>query len=189
MITAVRYGEITGDTVTAASAVTARIEDAQELLEEYLDRPLESDEYTEELAPDRHGRLWPKATPITDGGDYTVDGLALHASPFGWSGFLDGNRVTVTYTGGWTAETLPACIERDLAWAAYRLLHPGAVASMSSLPGGASSVRLGDAAVTWKAGSSAGAAQDTDGWWSLRTRGYRYQPIGAGPVPRGVGVL
>lgn len=186
MITAARYAEITGDTATAASAVSARIEDAVELLEDYLDRPLASGEVTEALVPDRWGRLWPRATPVTDGGDYEVDGLALLATPaWGWPGFVDpSSTVTVTYTGGFTSDTLPSCIERDLAWATYRLLHPSTVADLAGLPAGATSARLGDAALTWgSGGAGAIAPQGTDSWWSKRTRSYRYAPIHAGPTP------
>lgn len=186
MITAVRYAEITGDTSTAASAVSARIEEAVEILEDYLDRPLASDERTETIVPDRWGRLWPKATPISDGGDYEVDGYALLSAPFGWpSGFLgsDGG-VTVTYTGGWADDALPSCIERDLAWAAYRLLHPGDTAGLTTLPAGATSVHLGDASVTFGPGG-APSPQGTDAWWSKRTRSYRYAPVHAGPMPQG----
>jgi hypothetical protein len=183
MITALRYAEITGDTDSYATDVTARIEEAVEMLEDYLDRPLESDERTEAMRPDRHGRLWPKATPITDGGDYEIDGLALlSASPFA-IGFI-GSEVTVevTYTGGWTADTLPSCIERDLAFAAYRLLHPPTLGS-SEFPDGATSVRLGDAAVTFGPGGAGVVAGDTDSWWSRRTRAYRYASVHTGPPP------
>lgn len=176
MITAARYAEITGDTASAAVTVTARVEEAQELLEEYLDRPLASVERTETLYPDRRGRLWPKATPITDGGDYEVEGLALLSSaPLGYPSLInpDGG-VAVTYTGGWTAGTLPGCIERDLARATYRLLHPSSLGS--EVPVGATSVRLGDAAVSYGPGGAKGAG-DTDAWWSKRTRSYRYAPV------------
>lgn len=182
MITAVRYSEITGDTESAASAVTARIEEAQEILEDYLDRPLESDERTEALRPDRHGRLWPRATPISEADGYTIDGLALiGGAPFS-IGFVGSDAtVDVTYTGGWTADTLPSCIERDLAFAAYRLLHPPTPGA-TDYPVGATSVRLGDAAVTFgPGGAGAVGTDDTDSWWSQRTRSYRYAPIHTGP--------
>jgi hypothetical protein len=191
MITAARYAEITGDTTTAASAVSARIEDAVELLEDYLDRPLSEDERTESLIPDRWGRLWPRATPISDGGDYAVDGLALQASaPFGWPSIVSASAaLSVTYTGGWTSDTLPTCIERDLAWATYRLLHPEAVASLTAIPAGVSSARLGDAALTWGGSAGLAAAGDTAAWWSKRTRSYRYAPVHSGPTPYQTGVL
>lgn len=184
MISVERYRTITGDEDSAASAVSARIEEAQEILEDYLDRPLESDERTESMRPDRHGRLWPRATPITDGGDYEVNGLALvGGTPFSF-GFIDPTTsVSVTYTGGWTADTLPSAIERDLAYAAYRLGHLPTLGS-TEYPEGAVSVRLGDAAVQFGpdgAGAVSASAGDTDGWWSKRTRSYRYAPIHTGP--------
>lgn len=181
MITAVRYGEITGDTVTAEVTVTAKVEEAVEMLEDFLDRPLAEAERTEALRPDRQGRLWPRATPISDGGGYDIDGLALvGGSPFRF-GFVDPTTaVEVTYTGGWTADTLPACIERDLAWAAYRLLH--VTAPSTAVPANVTSVQLGDASMTFKGTAGAVAPGDTDAWWSRRTRSYRYAPIHSGPA-------
>lgn len=182
MISVERYRAITGDDDTAASAVEEFVAEAQDMLEDCLDRPLESAERTESMRPDRHGNLWPKATPITDGGDYTVDGLALvGGSPF-WGGIIDPTTsVSVTYTGGWTDETLPKCIERDLAMAAYRLGHPPALGT-SEYPEGATSVRLGDAAVTFgPGGAGAVGTGDSDGWWSKRTRSYRYASVHSGP--------
>lgn len=180
ILTVDRYRSITGDEDTAASAVSARIEEAVELLEEYLDRPLESAERTETLQPDRRGRLWPRATPISDGGTYEPDGLALIGSSPTWTwGLIDPTTgVAVTYTGGWTEDTLPGCIARDLAYAAYQLEHPRALGT-SEYPAGATSVRLGDAAVTFgSGGAGAVGTGDSDSWWSKRTRSYRYAPIG-----------
>lgn len=183
MITAIRYAEITGDGTSAASAVSARIEEAVELLEDYLDRPLASAERTEQIRPDRHGHLWPKATPITAAEGYEIDGYMLRGpGPFGLGWPLDPlTTVEVTYTGGWTTDTLPAGIERDLAWAAYRLLHPSSPA-LSDAPANATSVRLGDAAVTFKGTAGDVALGDTDSWWSKRTRSYRYVPVHTGPI-------
>lgn len=182
MISVERYRVITGDDESAASAVSARIEEAQEMLEEYLDRPLDSDERTESLRPDRHGRLWPRATPITDGGDYEVNGLALvGGTPFTFGLVDPTTSVAVTYTGGWTADTLPSAIERDLAFAAYRLGHVATLGS-TEYPEGAVSVRLGDAAVQFgPGGAGAVGTGDSDTWWSRRTRSYRYAPIHTGP--------
>lgn len=192
MITAVRYAAITGDTDTAASAVEEAVVEAVELLEEELGRPLANAERTESMRPDRQGRLWPRATPITDSGDYETEGLALLSAPFGWPSIVNPTgTVSVTYTGGWadpTADgfdpdgdnppTLPQCIQRDLAWAAYRLLHPVAPGA-SVAPAGATSLRLGDAAVTYGPdGAPDGIGGDTCTWWSTRTRHYRYAPVG-----------
>lgn len=181
MISVARYREITGDEESLASAVSARIEEAQDMLEDYLDRPLESAERTETLRPDRHRRMWPRATPITDGGDYETHGLALLGA---WSpavDFLGSDGVAVTYTGGWTADTLPSSIERDLAFAAYRLGHPPTLGT-SEFPEGAISVRLGDAAVQFGPGGAGSVGTgDSDSWWSRRTRSYRYSTMDTGP--------
>lgn len=183
MITAIRYAEITGDGTSAASAVSARIEEAIELLEDYLGRPVTSAVRTEAMRPDRLGRLWPKATPITAADGHEIDGYALRGpGPFGLGWDLDpASTVEVTYTGGWTSDTVPAGIARELAFAAYRLLHPAAPA-LSDIPANASSVRLGDAAVTFKGTAGDVTPGDTSTWWSKRTKSYRYQPVRTGPI-------
>lgn len=184
LVTVARYQAITGDAHTAAQTVTARIEQATDELEDILGRPLAHDERTESLRPTRDGRLWPKATPITDGGDYTVDGYSLRAWPafhdWGFVGSDDG-LVEVTYSGGYVersenpdaANRLPSCIERDIAWAAWRL-GQAADTTAASIPAHASSVRLGDAAVTMSEGATIPTLGSQSGWWSKRTLSYRY---------------
>ncbi|QQS25155.1 MAG: hypothetical protein IPM43_01825 [Actinomycetota bacterium] len=172
LVTVARYRAITGDTATTASTVTARIEDAVDLLEEVLDRPLESAERTEALTPTRDGKLWPRAVPVTDPGDYTVDGLALKGGMFGSTTF------TVTYTGGWVEPSadpsatnrLPVCIEEDLAWAAHALIHPG---PGLDVPAGATSVQLGDVSVSFRGGAP--GVNRSGIRWSRRTLAYRYR--------------
>lgn len=191
MITTDRYRLFTGDTSSGEDDVTEALTAAQELLEEFLDRPLEYDERTEHLRPDRQGRLWPRATPIVTVDDgYEIDGLAvIGGTPFFPSlGFLgSASAVEITYSGGWSrpdeetpaSTILPTGLQRDLAQATFRLLHP-TVATVAGILPGAESVRLGDAAVS---GKRLGAGENTDAWWSTRTRGYRYQPIGTTNTP------
>lgn len=177
MITADRYRSLTRDTTSDEADIEEAIVDAQALLEEYLGRTLAYGEHTETLSPDRAGRLWPKVTPIAEAEGWTIDGLGLVGTRVAW--FLGENPISVTYTGGWSAPgeedpdgpVLPTCLQRDIAHAAYRLLHP-TIASSAGIPSGATSVRLGDAAVSGRLG----AGENTDGWWSKRTRGYRYAP-------------
>lgn len=154
LVTYARYLAITGDAATDAADVEAALAEAQTLLEETLRRPLESAERTERL-PVLDGRVYPSATPITDGGDLTVEGYALTgASPSTVLGTLtDSDHATVTYTGGYTADNVPSCIERDIAWAAHSIVRP---ALASGVPVGATSVRLGDAAVTFARPSPGG---------------------------------
>lgn len=185
LVTVVRYRSITGDQESAASAVTARIEEATDLLEDELDRPLEEGDFTEALVPTRDGMLWPKATPITDGGDFTIDGLGLRSSTsfLGWPSMVgEVTPVEVSYSGGYVERTsnpdeanrLPAYIERDIAWAAHHLLHPQTPAVV---PAGAESASVGDVSIDYGAGG-APAPSDSSGWWSAKTLGHRYRRIG-----------
>lgn len=191
MITADRYRALTRDTASDDIDVEEAIVDAQDLLEEYLGRPLETAERTEELAPDRGGMIWPAATPITEAEGWTIDGLGLVGTSVA---FPDVVTTSVTYTGGWArpdygeeeapegVPVLPTCLQRDLALAAYRLLHP-TIATLAGVPTGASSVSLGDASIS---GEGLGRAESTDSWWSSRTRGYRHAPVGSRPPVRGL---
>lgn len=189
MITYARYVEVTGDSVTASARVEDAIEEASQDLAEVLDRPLAFGEFTETLYPDRHGRLWPKAVPIFEVADgYEIDGLAVvgsapFGSPLAWVGHV--STVSLTYTGGWDdardpdpdAPDLPQCIQRDIAWAAYKITHPNE--GIAEVPAGVTSARLGDAALTWGVGGAPGAGDHSRSWWSKRTRSYRWTgPLG-----------
>lgn len=183
LVTVARYRAITGDTDTTEGIVSARIELAIDRLEEVLDRPLESAERTETLTPTRDGKLWPSAVPVTDPGDYTVDGLALKWAVPGVDMF-GSTTVDVTYTGGWVERTanptavnrLPACIEEDLAWAAWSLGHSDDVVQA---PAGATAVQLGDVSVSFGPNGAPGVNRSGIRW-SRRTLAYRYR------VPRSI---
>jgi len=188
LVTVLRYRSITGDQVTGDEAVSARIEEATELLEGELGRPLEQAERTERMQPTRDGLLWPLATPLVAATDYTIDGHGLTgASVFGYD-FIRGGTMTaidVTYTGGWLERTanpssafrLPVHIERDIAFAAQAL---GQTPTPLAVPAGASSVSLGDASVTFKDGYHPDPA-DAGVSWSKETLGYRYRRVGGYP--------
>jgi hypothetical protein len=193
LVLATRYASITGDTDTAASAVEEALVEAIDALEDVLDRPLAEEERTELLRPYRDGRLWPRATPITDGGDYQVDGEGLRystpwpAAPFGVLGD-EQTGVSVTYTGGFVERShednidapnrLPTYIERDLCFAAWRLLHPPALTA-SNVPAGAVSAQVGDVSVSYGPGGARSTSDVLDGVWSRMTLGWRYAPIGS----------
>lgn len=188
LVTVTRYRSITGDNDSAASAVSARIEEAVDLLEDLLDRPLEQDEQTEALHPSRDGWLWPRAVPIAVAPDgYEADGYGLRGAhpwplvPFG----IEGDTISVTYTGGFLEPeanpgpyALPRYIERDLAWAAYRLIHAPtpAVAVTSEV----SSASVGDVSVTYRDGARP-SMDVLEGTWSPRTLAWRYMPVGGAP--------
>lgn len=191
LVTVATYQQVTGDYTTDPVTVSARIEEAQDLLADALDRPLAHGERTETLYPTRDGYLWPKATPITDAGSYTVEGLGLRAVwPNGVDVLTDSltGGVAVTYSGGWVERTanpsaanrLPRELERDIALAAFAL---GQQTPSTAIPAGARSVSLGDASISFGAdGAPAPGAARVQ--WSRRTLGYRYRVIGAAACSR-----
>lgn len=192
LVTAVRYAAITGDISSAASAVSGWIGDATEQLEDHLDRKLESAARTERMYPTRDGSLWPHAIPVTVAAGYTIDGHRLSGT---WLNpvvdLINPTRlgIDVTYTGGWVERTanptatnrLPTCIETDLAIAAFLIGHPVPLATqLAAQQPGATSVRLGDAAVTYGP-NGAPAPRPTRIVWSAPTCAYRYLRIGGDP--------
>lgn len=146
------YRLLTGDSTSVPIDVEDQLAVAQGLIEEYLDRPLESKERTERLRLHQNGRVWPTSTPITVAAGYTIEGAGLlGASPVGLSPpFSDPPGTSdlyaeVTYTGGYTAENCPTTLKRAIAKLAFANLHPSSV----SLPAGVVSARVGDASVTY----------------------------------------
>lgn len=162
LVTVDRYQVLTGDTASAASAVSARIEDAQGLLVDALGRPgITLDDYTETLPLSPSGAAYPGVVPVVTppaGVDMVLgafEGCSIDGSPFP-GGYPP--TTTVTYTAGWAADTVPTSVEIDLAWAAWRLLNPTA-----PTPPGATSIANGDASMTLAAAST-GSAVDGVGW-------------------------
>jgi hypothetical protein len=157
---------------------------AADLLADALDRELESAERTETLWPTRDGMLWPTCVPITACTSHTIDGDGLKYGAYGGTPWPDETEAqSVTYTGGWVERAtnptatnrLPAYIEADIAFAAQALIGPPA-----QFPAGATSVRLGDASVTF--GPDGAPRNGVDSVkWSRRTLRHR------STVTRGVG--
>lgn len=179
IVTVARYRAITGDDATATATVSAKLERAIDMLADELDRPegFDEAERTERLWPTRDGYLWPSHLPLVSCSTYDIDGDGL-VGTFGPAWPDDHGGVTVTYTGGWVersanpwaANRLPAYVEEDIAWAAWALAQP---ANPSAFPAGATSVRLGDAAVTF--GPDGAPANPGVGRvkWSRRTLSHR----------------
>lgn len=189
LVTLTTYRTITGDTSSSESAVAEAVARAEEELAEALDRPLDEGLRTERMDPTRDGWLWPRATPITEVTDpagWTINGIGLE--PGGYGGWPCRTSVDVTYMGGWVERTanpaatnrLPICIEEDLAWRARAILQ-GADADgidPADIPAGATSVRLGDASVTFGPAGAPGSAagyERAGRRWSRRTLSYRYR--------------
>jgi hypothetical protein len=191
LVTVLAYQSITGDDTSAGSAVEEWIDRSVAKLEDALDRKIESGERTERMYPTRDGSLWPHAIPITVAPDgLRVDGNRLYGGLFTFGTYdpVTGHSSEFTYTGGWVersanpsaANRLPACIEEDIAIGAWVLGHPQPLAVAAQIPAGATSVRLGDAAVSYGPGGAPGARARRI-QWSAKTLGYRYVRIGGEP--------
>lgn len=168
IVTIAVYRSVTGDTATASGTVQDWLDDTEQELEEFLDRPLYFDG-TERVRinVERRGPVvYPRATPILDGGTLTVAGNALvGASPVdGPFSTSDPAYAEVTYEGGWDAYSLPRAIRNDVCLAA----QAGIRGDAARVPAGAVSVSLGDASVGFRSGGA-----DPDDRWSRQTRRYR----------------
>lgn len=184
LLTIGRYRIITGDTTSASAVVEDAIEDATALLEQDLRRKLESDEYEERLkihyaTSFAGGRVYPSVTPVTAVGDddheivttTTLQGVSPDTNDNPFFGAYEPHA-TVTYTGGYVERTanvgdsnvLPPYVEYDLAWAAHSLLRPS---ELTSVPAGATAVRVGDVSVNYGSPTSSRAKSSTR--WSDAT--------------------
>lgn len=167
LVSVMTYREITGDSETASAEVERVLAEAQGLLEDELERPLEQGTFTELLllSPDPVtgvAMCFPRVTPVVsvEGGFRHQHGVIYGATPTSIPS-VDLSATPppvaeVTYTGGFDpAETdptvedyLPRYIERDIAWAAWQLLQPSQAVG-SQVPAGATAVRVGDVAVNF----------------------------------------
>lgn len=143
LLTPLAYTRITGQSIPADFAdVQAYVVSR---LESILGRALESDERTESGYAGYDGFFYPKATPVVEAEGYEHDGVGIHTG----SGYQ-----TVTYTGGYTDETLPAGLAEAIAWG---VLTRTTIASGATLPaagtaGVASLSIAGEYSVTYTAG-------------------------------------
>lgn len=158
LVTVERYRIITGDQASASALADDALTQAVGLLEDTLQRPLEEGEITERLAPGSDGTLYPTVTPIVSAEGYSIYGSTIMGGPFFTPGFIATDpRVSVTYVGGYVERTanptaanrLPAHVERDLCWAANRLLTPATSAALAAVPAGVKSASVGDASITY----------------------------------------
>lgn len=196
LVTEVYFRSVTGDYETAASAVEENLDAAQSMIQEYLQRTLPYGTYTERLQlwPNRH--VYPSAVPVTEipvsATYYIHDEATIHnaspedspnvdwpfvdvsTEPFGgWRGSGYDARYgysTVTYTGGFTASTLPVTIRQAIV----KLAHSLPLQYTSSVrPGGASSVGVGDVRMSWRAEDTASVLDQFVPGLSKLLKGYR----------------
>lgn len=179
LVTLARYRTLTLDTTSSDGAVTGALLDAEEELSEWLRRPLVLAQRTERLQISSaasgltvNNRVYPSATPVVaapvgmtvgGNGQWIEDVSADSGQVFEPTSFA-----TITYSGGFTTDTVPRIIERAIAFMAYYHLHPQ---NAMAVPVGATTVSQGDASVTFKDGASAVDALDSS--IRRRVRGYR----------------
>lgn len=142
------------------------IDESQELIEDFLKRPLDSASRTEQCLIHPANRIYPRATPIAavsagtiENDGYAVSGISPDGGPF-----VDFYRqsqyvyATVTYTGGFTSVTAPRTLKRAVMRLAHAIIVPPAESSM--IPVGATSVSLGDASVSFAEPTGSGGEID-----------------------------
>lgn len=169
VVTPQQYREQTGDTTHYWSEILGWLTRAQSLVEGRLARLLESAERTEDMTIERNDCrslvLYPSAYPVTvvpsgyriEFGRRVVGGVwpwDMLVEPFSTSTLT----ASLTYTGGYTTATLPAAL-RDAIIDVARA--QSTVGDASVYPADASSVRLGDAAVTFFDRERSGSTLDS----------------------------
>lgn len=151
----------TGDEETDDSAVSGALLEAESLVEEFLRRLLALEPRTRTMRIYPDGRVYPPAWPIT-AATLTIDGRSLKGAtpdsgPFiGYIDFEPPYTTSVTWTGGFNAASLPVTLRHAI----YEVARPLAL-DASPVPVGASSVRLGDAAITYGNGGGGGGSIDS----------------------------
>lgn len=166
LVTVQEYRDITRDVNTAAEEVSARIEEATDLVEEYLQRRLRFGTYTEELEIWDAAYAYPEVTPIVSvpsGASYAIDVGAVrfrsvlsdlslndwlwYADPPGGIVNSPGIRplyATLVYDGGYTNATCPQTLKRGIARVAR-----GLVVTNPQRVLGATSISVGDVSVSY----------------------------------------
>lgn len=186
VLSVARYRVLTEDDETSAALVEARIAEAEELLAEALCRPLAYGTRTERCYLDRAGWAWPQARPIASVVGYTVDGHGVPSVRRNGSDLLIdacSGYADLVYVGGWDAvdadpahagHEIPRTVEADLAACALWLGGRAArLAASVDTPDGASSVRVGDVAVSYGPGGAPAPGESYQ--WSKATLRHRYR--------------
>ena len=187
-VTVADYRVQTNDQASQASAVSAALIEGQSLLEEHLRRHLENMQRTARFEIYMDGRVYPDAYPITAvptvAPAVTIDGRSLWGAqpdtgPFiGIFEQLTPLRATVIWTGGYTPAGGIAPLPRTLADALYDLAK--ALLSFSDAPQGVSSVRVGDAQVSFAATERPGGLDSFVLGLNRRVKPYRNRFMAAG---------
>lgn len=161
LITNTRYTQITGQAAPANFETLQ--DDVIARLEDLLNRALTLQERTERVVSNYDGLFYPSATPIVDvQEDLLFDDQSIQVgrpSPRSFS-FSDLHALTpefITYSGGYTPETLPYGLAHAIAWGIHTVSST-ASGAISGSPSGVSSLSIaGEYSVTFSDGMTAGA--------------------------------
>jgi hypothetical protein len=132
-----------------------------------LDRKLSLDTHTERLhvVPEPGTGthvVYPSSVPLVSVvGDGSIQGNAIRGVTADGGVHSLGDWATVTYLGGFTPDTLPVAIRRDICAAARQLLETQVT---SNIPAGATSVRSGDVAISFGPGGATAPAAGAFEW-------------------------
>ncbi|GAA1712366.1 hypothetical protein [Fodinicola feengrottensis] len=145
VVTEARYRRTTRDLTTSQADVLDALTEAQGAIEDRLGRPLEYLARMEQVFVYEGGQVFPRATPVDMTQPYSVSGINIFDDAFLNGGYYYDrpSRATVTYTGGWTQQTLPSRLSRAVCLTARHLLDA------SETPAGLRSAAVGDASVTY----------------------------------------
>lgn len=152
----------TGDRDSDDVDVSGALLDAQDRIEEELNRSLALDERTETMRLWPYGRVYPKAWPLLSCTTNTIDGRALLGAAPDVQQFLtlvDASddvyhdpsgptpRATITYRGGFDDGSVGTKLPRMLADALYDLAH-ALITDAPAMLVGAASVSVGDVSIS-----------------------------------------
>lgn len=140
------YRRLTHDLRSPVSDVTAALAVAQGLVEVRLGRVLGLGEHTESLTVYPSGTVYPTGTPLAAGQPGYLDSVTLRVGSGPSSTWQAHPRTTVTYTGGYTDETLPEPLAQAICLVAQHLMSGG---SLSSGMHGVKSYSEGDISATF----------------------------------------
>lgn len=146
------YVTVTSDTDSDGNTVGMALARAQTRAEQWCRRPFGYGQYTETLYVYPDGCASPTVTPlaavqapsdVVPQGDRVFLGY-LTPNPIVLAGGFTGAyppQTEITYTGGWTASTLPEDLAEAICRIAFRMLHP---VVLVGVPAGVTSAAVGD---------------------------------------------
>lgn len=120
------------DSQDVVSMKESMLSAAQEIVAEYLGYNPESSEHTDYVQGIGNNHLYLFAQPITEVDGVTYNGITLLPTAFDICGkylrlkegvWPNGVEVTVTYTAGWTSETVPDTVKMTILQIASLMLE------------------------------------------------------------------